>query len=168
MADNYYMYFVVALVPLFIGAIYYHPKVAGKAWMKTNGFTEESMQGANMGLIFLLTYIFSLLLSSFLPSLSIHAMGLFQLMVPEITETGSAAQATFIEVMGAYGDRYRSFGHGAAHGAFVSIFLVLPILAIVAMFERRGWKYVLIHFVYWLICLVLMCGLLCQFLVFSL
>lgn len=167
MASNFYMYFVAALIPLIIGGIYYNPKVLGNAWMKSCGFSEEDLKGANMGVIFLLTYIFGLLISLSLQSMVIHQGGVFSMMMPDIMEAG-AAQDQFNALMAEYGDRYRSFGHGALHGGIATLFFVFPIIGILAMFERRGWKYIWIHVGYWFITLILMGGLLCQTLHFEL
>lgn len=156
------MYFLVAAIPMVVGAIYYHKNVVGGAWMKTNGFTEESLQGANMAVIFGVSYLFALMLSLFYTNLVIHQSNIFGLLMPEIQEAGSAVQADFNEFMSKYGDRHRTFSHGAVHGVFVTIFLVLPLIGINALFERRGWKYIFIHFGYWLITLVLMGGILCS------
>ncbi|WP_235296990.1 DUF1761 domain-containing protein [Portibacter marinus] len=167
MPTNWYMILVAGLIPLIIGSIYYHPKVAGGLWMKVNGFTDESMKGANMALIFGLTYLFSVILSFFFTSIVIHQGAIFSLLNPEVMESGSEAQQVFNDLMAQYGDRHRSFKHGAAHGLFTAIFFILPIIAIIALFERRGWKYILIHFGYWLISLVLIGGLLCQVLEYA-
>ncbi len=155
------MFFVAALIPMIVGAIYYHPKVVGNAWMKTNGFTEESLQEGNMALIFGLSYFFSFLLAFFYSGMVIHQSSMFSLFVPEIMESGSEIQQDFNALMAKYGDRHRNFGHGAVHGVFTTIFFVLPLIAVNSLFERRGWKYIMIHFGYWFITLVLMGGLLC-------
>lgn len=168
MADNFYMYFIAALIPLVVGGIYYNPKVLGNAWMKSCGFKEEDLQGANMPVIFLLCYVFGLLLTMPLSMLSIHQGGIFSTMMPDIMEAGSQAQQTFNELMATYGDRYRTFGHGALHGGIAVLFFVFPIVGTIALFERRGWKYIWIHVGYWFITLTLMSGLLCQTLQFSL
>ncbi len=162
MPTNFYMYFIVALIPLIVGAVYYHPKTVGGAWMKANGFTEESLQGANMPLIFGLAYLFSFILGFFLTSMVIHQGQVFSLMIPEIMDSGSAAQTTFNELMSTYGNKFRTFSHGAVHGVITTVFFILPIISINALFERRGWKYVLIHVGYWAISLALMGGILCQ------
>lgn len=155
------MLFVIALVPLLVGAVYYNPKVAGTVWMKSNGFTEEDLLGANMGLIFFLAYLFSCMLALFYSSMVIHQSSFVSLMIPEVLEAGSAIQKDVIDFMAKYGDRHRTFSHGAAHGVFTTIFFATPLIAINALFERKGWKYVLVHFGYWLITLVLMGGFLC-------
>ncbi len=162
MPTNFYMFFLVALIPMIVGAVYYHPKVMGNAWMRVNGFTEESLQGGNMVLILGLAYFFSLLIGFFLTGSVIHQGAVFSLMIPDVLESGSAAQQTFNELMQTYGDKDRNFGHGALHGGLVALFLFTPVIAINSLFERRGWKYVMIHAVYWFICLILMGGVLCQ------
>lgn len=166
MPSNWYMLFVAALFPLIVGAIYYHPKVAGTAWMNSNKFKQEDLHGANMGLIFGLTYFFSILLAFAVQQVVIHQSGVFQTMMPGVMESGSETQKQFNELMSQYGNNFRSFGHGALHGVMMAIFTALPILGINALFERRGAKYIFIHLGYWIITLGLMGGLLCQVLKF--
>ena len=162
MPTNFYMFFVAALIPLIVGWLYYSPMVAGNAWMKTNKFTKESMEGANMPLIMGLAYLFSLLIAFFMSGLVIHQGGAMAMMYPEVLESGSAVQQEFNELMVKYGDNSRSFTHGVIHGIFTTIFFVTPIIATNALFERRGWKYILIHAGYWLISLALVGGLICS------
>lgn len=166
MPTNYYMFFVAALIPMVIGAIYFHEKVFGGAWMKINGFTKEELSKANMGLIFGISFIFSVLVAFILASITIHQTQVLSVLTPEVTESGSTIQQDFAAFMTKYGGRYRTFGHGAFHGVLISIFLVFPIISINALFERRGWKYIFIHFGYWLISLALMGGLVCSTLVY--
>lgn len=164
---NWWIYLLTALIPMIIGSIYYSPKVAGNAWMKTNGFTEESLEGANMAVILGISYVLSIFISMAMAQLCIHQGGVAQLMMPEMLESGSAAQTTFNDLMNTYGHKYRTFGHGALHGFFSTIFFILPIIAINAMFERRGWKYVWIHVGYWAISLSLIGGIVSQFLTWA-
>jgi len=56
MPDNFYMYFVAALIPFILGALWYGP-IFGKTWMKTNNFTEEYLKEGNMFLIMGLSYL---------------------------------------------------------------------------------------------------------------
>lgn len=160
------MYFVAALIPMVVGAVYYHPKVAGNAWMKTNKFTEESLQGGNMAIIFGASYVFSILLAFGLGGLVIHQSGAFSMMMPDVMISGSEVQNDFNTLMTTYGGNFRTFGHGALHGVIATVMFVLPFVGINALFERRGWKYTMIHLGYWLITLVLMGGLLCATLEF--
>ncbi len=167
MPSNFYMYFVAALIPMIVGAAYYHPKVFGTSWMKVNGFTEESLKGGNMLVIFGVSYIFSIFLAFTVSGLVIHQSGIFSTFAPEVFESGGAVQNEFNDIMSRYGDKFRTFGHGAVHGIFATIFFALPLIGINSLFERRGWKYILIHTGYWLVTLVLMGGLLCATLQFS-
>ena len=163
MPINWYMYFVAGLIPLFVGFIYYNKNVIGNTWMKINGFTEESIKAKNpnMAVTFIASYIFSVMIAFILTYLVIHQTGYFSLLMPEALEAGSAFQNDINEMISTYGDRHRGFSHGAAHGMFAAIFFALPLIGINALFEMRGWKYIFLHFTYWLICLVLMGGLLC-------
>ena len=63
--------------------------------------------------------------------------------------------------MAVKGTAFRTFGHGALHGFFTGLFIVLPILGTNALFEQKGWKYVWINTGYWAITLMLMGGLIC-------
>ena len=162
MPSNYYMYFVAALIPILVGALYYSPAVAGKAWMKTNGFEEKDLEGTNMIVILGLSYLLGIFISFTLGGIVIHQTGVFQMMMPTVMDSGSEAQNQFNTLMQQYGGNFRTFGHGALHGTLLTIFFVMPLLAINSMFERRGWKYIMIHTGYWLICLILIGGLLCQ------
>jgi hypothetical protein len=67
---NYWALLVAALSTFMIGGLWYSPALFGKAWMRENGFTEESMKGRNMikifGLAFVLGLIAALNLAMFL------------------------------------------------------------------------------------------------------
>ena len=41
---NWLAILVSALIPLIIGAIWYHPKVFGTAWMHATGITEDKIK----------------------------------------------------------------------------------------------------------------------------
>jgi hypothetical protein len=58
---NYWAILVAALSTFLIGGLWYSPAVFGKAWMKENGFTEESMKGGNMVKIFGLAFLLGLI-----------------------------------------------------------------------------------------------------------
>lgn len=167
MPTNFWMFFVVALIPLMVGAFYYNDKIVGNTWKKVNGFTDEDLSGANMGLIFGLTYLCSVIIAFFLQTVVIHQSGVFGVLMPDAMESGSETQKLFNDLMAQFGDNHRSFKHGAMHGAMAALLLIAPALGINAMFERRGWKYVLIHAGYWVISLALMGGILCATLKFT-
>ncbi|MEL6944568.1 MAG: DUF1761 domain-containing protein [Bacteroidota bacterium] len=162
MPTNFYMFFVAGLIPLVIGSVYYSKNVLGGIWQRENGLTDEDLQKGNIAVIFGITYVLSVIAAFFLSSLVIHQGAIVSLLFPESLEAGSAAQQEINEFMAKYGDRHRGFSHGMAHGSFVTLFFILPIIAINALFERKSWKYILIHAGYWWISLMLMGGLLCQ------
>jgi len=79
MPSNWYLFFATALIPLAIGFFWYGAMGFGKKWMRINGFTEESLAGANMGVMMGLSYVFGIVLSLALSGVVIHqtlAMGL--------------------------------------------------------------------------------------------
>ncbi|WP_298781176.1 DUF1761 domain-containing protein [uncultured Polaribacter sp.] len=164
MEMNFYIFFLAALVPLVIGFVWYGP-LFGNAWMKEMGFTKESLAGQNMALTFMLSYIFSLFIALFLLPATIHQMGVYSTLAeePGFTESAGDAFTYFQNFIANYGDRFRTFKHGAFHGILSGVFLALPILSIIAMFERKSVKYVAINTGYWIVTLAIMGGLICQF-----
>jgi hypothetical protein len=150
---------ISVLIPLLIGFIWYNPKVFGNAWMKAAGLTEESMKGANMALIFGLTYLFSFMLSFFMLAIVRHEMGMFSLINGASAEVETMAKT----ILATVGDRYSTFKHGALHGTIAAIFFALPVLGINALFERKSGKYIFIHLGYWVVTLALIGGVMCQF-----
>ena len=155
---------IAALVPLFMGFIWYGPLLFEKAWMKEMGFTKESLKGGNMAVIFILSYALSFIMAAFLQTLVIHQFGVQSVLMgePGFTEKTGDAFIYFQEFMNTYGDRFRTFGHGALHGVLVGFLIALPIMGTNAMFERKSFKYVMINAGYWTVTLALMGGILCQ------
>ncbi len=164
MPSNWYMFFVAGLIPILVGMVYYNKNVIGNTWMKLNGFTENTLKekNPNMVVIMGMTYLFSVMIAFIMSGIVIHQTSVYSMMMPEVMQAGSEAETTFNELMKTYGERYRGFRHGAVHGIFLSIFIALPVIGINALFEMRGWKYILLHFVYWLVSLALMGGLICS------
>ncbi len=154
---------VAALMPLVMGFIWYGPMLFKNAWMKEVGFNDDSMKGANMALIFGLSYVLSFLMAFILQTVVIHQFGVSSTLMKSGESALSGVDlAYFQDFMTTYGDRFRTFGHGALHGTMVGLFIALPIMGTNAMFERKSFKYVLINVGYWTITLALMGGILCQ------
>tara|TARA_R110001592_G_scaffold5436_6_gene29972 strand:+ start:1330 stop:1830 length:501 start_codon:yes stop_codon:yes gene_type:complete len=164
MEMNFYIFFLAALVPLVIGFVWYGP-LFGNAWMKELGFTKESLADKNMVLTLILSYVFSLFLAMFLLPATIHQMGVYSTLAgePGFAESTGEAFTYFQDFLSNYGDRFRTFKHGAFHGVLSGLFLALPVIAIIAMFERKSLKYVAINAGYWIVTLAVMGGLICQF-----
>ena len=164
MEFNFLTTAVAALMPLVMGFIWYGPMLFQNAWMKEMGFTEESLKGGNMALIFGLSYVLSFLMAALLQTIVIHQFGTQSTLMgePGFAEGTGEAFTYFQEFMAKYGDRFRTFGHGALHGTLIGLLIALPIMGTNAMFERKTLKYVLINVGYWTVTLALMGGILCQ------
>ncbi len=160
MQFNMWIILLAGLVPLVTGFVWYNPKVFGNAWMKSVGMTGESMKGANMAGIFGLCYLFGVILASALMTIVIHQFGFNSVMQGDDTPETAAYIKNFYET---YGNRFRTFKHGALHGTIGGLFIALPILGTSALFERRGFKYIAIHTGYWMLTMALMGGVLCAF-----
>ncbi len=156
---------LAALIPLIIGFIWYNPKIFGTAWMNSAGLTNEKLKGVNMPLIFGLTFILSFFIAIALHFVVIHQWGAFSAMLtnPNIMESGSDLNTSFLDFMSKYGTNFRTFKHGALHGATNGLFFIMPILAINAMFERKGFKYIAINTGYWIVSLAIMGGIISQY-----
>lgn len=78
---NIWAVLVAAASTFLIGGLWYSPAVFGKAWMRENGFTEESLKGANMAKIFGLAFVLGLIaaanLAMFLGEETNASMGAF-------------------------------------------------------------------------------------------
>ena len=161
---NFLVLALAALVPMIMGFIYYNPKVVGNAWMKEAGLDEEKMKGANMALIFGLSYLFSFMLATAINMMVIHQSHMASILMnePGFKEKTGDVFAMYTDFMAKYGHNFRTFKHGAFHGTLSGLFVALPIVAINALFERRSFKYILIHVGYWTITIALMGGVICQ------
>ena len=127
---------IAAVIPMIVGFLWYNPKTFESAWMDTIGMTKEKMESGNM-----------------LVTLGVSLLMAFLLTLP---------LAFFVNHPAANGGDPSSdtFGHGAFHGVFMTILIVLPIIGTKALFEQRSFKYVLINVGYWMVTLALMGGIL--------
>ncbi len=150
---------VAALFVLIVGSIWYNPKVFGTIWMRENGFTTEELRKGNMLKIFGFTYLFSLMLTIPIMSLSVHQTGAIGMVGgPSFIAT---AKPSFTAFMADYGTAFRTFKHGALHGCLTGVFFALPIIGINGLFERKSWKYIFIHAGFWTVCLTIVGALVC-------
>jgi hypothetical protein len=160
MEINFLALLLAALSTLVVGFIWYNPKVFGTIWMKESGMTEEKMKGANMALIFGMSFFYAFLISMVIQMLVIHQMGAIS-MVGGFNEI-SSAKPSFTAFMTDYGDAFRTFKHGAFHGLITGIFFAIPLVGTSALYERRSWKYTLISGGYWTVCFMIMGGIICS------
>jgi len=161
MEINFIALLLAGLVTLVVGFIWYNPKVFGTIWMKENNFTQEQLRTGNMLKIFGLTYVFSVMITMTLMSLTIHQSGAVGMVGgPPLIDS---AKPSFAAFMADYGTAYRTFKHGALHGSISGLFFALPVIGINGLFERKSWKYILIHAGFWIVTLTLMGGIVCGF-----
>ncbi|MCB0639781.1 MAG: DUF1761 domain-containing protein [Lewinella sp.] len=154
---------VAALVPTFLGGLWYGPLLFEKAWMKASGVTEDMMKSGNMFLIMGLSVVLSFLLAFTLQYSVIHQFHLFSMVAnePGFMDPTTPVGMDVAGFMEKYGSNFRTFKHGALHGGIVGLLLVGPILTIIALFERKNVRYILLNVAYWLIALTIMGGIIC-------
>jgi len=96
---NYVAIIVAAVASFAIGSLWYSPVLFGKAWQKETGITDEKAKSANMGKIFGLALVLSLLISfnlaAFIGPTATFSFGLF-----------AGAAAGIFWAMGALGITY--------------------------------------------------------------
>jgi hypothetical protein len=165
MHPNLKILLLAALVPLILGFIWYNPKVFGSGWKKAADMTDEKIKGGNMILRFGLTYLFSFFAAFAIQFVVIHQFGFTSILAnePGIKDPNSEISLFIKNFLEKYGHNFRTFKHGALHGTLAGITLILPVIAINAMFERKGFKYVIINAGFWIVNLAIMGGIICQF-----
>lgn len=161
---NFSVIALAALVPLIIGFIWYHPKMLGNLWAKEAGLTEAQLKNAGPIRLYIASLVLSLMLSLFIPFLVIHQSHVYSVFegTPGANDPGTEVGAYLKNFMDLYGKNFRTFKHGALHGFISTLFFVMPVLGIGALFERKSWKYILLHTGYWAITMMLMGGIICQ------
>jgi hypothetical protein len=162
---NFPILLLAALIPMVMGFIWYNPKVFGTAWMKAANITEDKMKGANMPVVFIVSYILSIFLAMAVQFMVIHQFSMYSILAnePGINDPNSEIGMFLKDFMSKYGTNFRTFKHGALHGTISAIMVVLPVLGTNALFERKGFKYIAINVGYWAITMMLMGGVICAY-----
>lgn len=163
MEINWLVIIGAGVIPLITGFIWYHKSVFGNAWMQMTGMTEEKANQTNMALVFGLTFLFGVFLALSMLSMTIHQMGIMSTLmnVPGFGQEGSEVDLYFKDFLAKYGNEFRTFRHGALHGVIGGLFIALPIIAVNALFEQKGWKYIAINVGYWMLTMALIGGVVC-------
>ncbi len=147
---------MAALTTFVTGFIWYHPKVFGTIWMRLEGLTDEQLAKVNPFKIYGTTLFLAFLLGFMaLSTIVIHQFGVFGLI------GANDKDPIFIELMKTHGNAFRTFKHGALHGAFAGLFFALPIIAINGLFALKSWKLILIQSGYWIFTLTIMGAIIC-------
>lgn len=116
---------LAALTPTLIGAIWYHPKAFGKAWMESLGFTEADLKRGNMAIMLGVSFLMSLTLAYYF-AMRYHA----------------------------HGEESSVLGHAAYHGFMTFGYLGMPVLVMNLLFERRSWSGILVNVGYWFVAIM--------------
>lgn len=133
---NWLSILIATLIPMLLGFVYYHKALFGKAWMASLGMTEEDIQKGNMGMIFGVSLVCAFLIAFFVV----------------FNVNGPGQEGVNRE--------FDTFKHGMGHGLILSILFVVPIMITNGLFERKKWKNLLINAGYWILCLMIMGGIL--------
>lgn len=133
MEFNFLAILVAAFTPILVGLVWYSDKVFGKIWMQESGLIKDDMSKRNRIKILALTFIFSFLISFFMQFIVIHQNGAISAAM-DIKNIDSSILQNYLN---AYGNTYRTYKHGALHGFLASIFFVIPIVGINALFEKK-------------------------------
>lgn len=163
MTLNFPVTLLAALIPIVLGFLWYNPKTFGPAWIKAGELNEEKLKGGNMALTFILTFVFSFFMAFAVQFIVIHQWHLYSILAndPGLKDPNSEVGMMVKGFMEKYGTNFRTFKHGAFHGTLAGIMIALPIIAINAMFERKGFKYIAINAGFWIVALALMGGVIC-------
>ena len=116
---------LAALMPLLIGAIWYHPKTFGTIWMNSLGFTEEDLKKGSIAATFGVTFLMSFTLAYYF-AMRYHGHG---------EESGVLA-------------------HAAYHGFMTFGYIGMPVLVTNLLFERRSWSGILVNVGYWFLAVI--------------
>jgi hypothetical protein len=93
----------------------------------------------------------------------IHQMGISSLLqgMPAAEAKDAKIELLVNGVSIDYENRFRTFGHGALHGFISGLFVAVPIIGTMAMYEKRKFKYIAVTGGYWIVCFMLMGGVIC-------
>ena len=158
MEINWIAILLASLSTLVVGFIWYNPKVFGNIWMKEAGLNEENLKGTNMFKMLGCSFIYAFMMSIILQMLTIHQFGALGM----VGGDPSKALPSYNAFMTDYGTAFRTFKHGALHGFMTGLFLAFPLIGTNALYERRSFKYVLVTGGFWIICFMIMGGIICM------
>ena len=157
MEINFLAVLVAVLSSFVVGFVWYNPKVFGTIWMNETGMTEEKAKQGNMAKIFGLTFVFAFMLAFMMMPLTIHQFGALGM----VGGDESKALPSYAAFMADYQDAFRTFKHGALHGAMIGLFVALPVIATNCLFEQKSFRYAAITSGYWIVVMTLMGAIIC-------
>lgn len=164
MIENWYIVFVAALAPMVLGPAWYSQLLFGNAWMKVSGMTEEKASKVHMPKVFLITYLLCCLVALAMFSIVVHQLHVYSIFEGQagFGVEGSELMNRITTFLGDDINNFRTFKHGMLHGGVAGFFIAMPVLGINALFEAKGFKYIAINAAYWIVSMMLMGGIICQ------
>jgi hypothetical protein len=156
---NWLLILSTAFIPALIDIIFFHPLLLGKILNKQNQQTTSPFSLKRLLFILFLSAPIAL----FLPAVVIHQMGIFSMLngQADLNVNGSELYRLVSTLMEKFGHQFRSFKHGALHGAILALFFVLPL----SIIQNRKWStpksVILPDIIFWTVSLSLMGGIIC-------
>jgi len=136
---NYAAIVIAALIPNALGALYYGP-LFGNAWQKSMGKTADEMKPNNEAVTYGIALLMGFVISFFLNLV-------IQFVHAGVDDAGNLIMTS-----------HQTFGHGALHGAFISLFIVTPVIVSLGLFHKAATKTTLLNVVFWITSFALMGG----------
>jgi len=160
MTPNLLIVVATGLIPMILGMVWYNPSLFGTAWLNETGMTQDDMKANQKPLKFLLGFICNVLLAFGLFTLVTHEFSILGLVGgdPELLKPGTTGGAFLAE----YGGSFARFSHGAVHGIFATILVAIPFIGHQCLWSGKSFKFFLIDVGFWLVCMVLMGGVIAQ------
>jgi len=157
---NYLAFFLIAFVPLIIAYLYYHPK----SFFVNRWGNDELFNPAKIKLSQLLfAFILSFAVVYGYINLVIHQMGFYELFFTDIMQGNETSIKVVEEFLEKYRYKHRHFGHGIFHGLINAFVFALPFVGFQTLIAQKDRRFLLLHFVYWLITSIILGGLIAQF-----
>lgn len=159
MGPNWIIIAATALIPMVLGMVWYHESLFGTAWLKENNMTKDDMKANQKPLKFFLGFVCNFLLAIGLFLFTVHESSVLGLVGgdPEILKSGSAAA-----FMKDYAGKFNYFGHGVVHGIIAAIGFGIPFIGHKCLWSGMSFKGFLLDWAFWLICMILMAGVIAQ------
>jgi NADH:ubiquinone oxidoreductase subunit 6 (subunit J) len=167
MKINWIIVLATSLIPLLVGMLWYSKLLFVNVWLKESGVSQEHAEKINMVKAVGIALLLGVLISTCMLVWTVHQMSFFSIFGSEadsaaLKDPTSSLSIYANDFMTKYGQNFRTFKHGAFHGVIGAIFLGFPFIGMSAIWERKSFKYVLIHVGYWIVTLALMGGVICQ------
>jgi len=156
---NYLSFFLISFLPLLIGYYWYSPNSFISKWSGEKFNSPRQLSVSKLVLYFVLNLAF---VYGYM-NLIIHQMGFYELFFTDIMKGSAEAKQITEEFLSVYGSKHRHFGHGVFHGVINAFVIALPFIGIHALLENRQFKYMIHHFMYWLVTSAIVGGLISQF-----